>query len=299
MKVIKMRNMKRYLCAMKARSRGAIFCFLTFGVVLAMVPRPAHALLLLGSYVFMGSNEAASVMSVKNTANDPLAYRISWEQIYMNAEGGREILKEGEVPSGFMPADPYLYVSPRRVIIQGQQMQNIRFMARKPKDLPPGEYRSYVFLNPEKIPMVYEQDKAAAADNAKDGHAQAQLEMLTGYRIPVFFLNGETTLDVSFSDVHWGKKRDKDAILFTLNRAGNRSAIGAINVTCNPGAENQYFMASMDVKIFTELDRRSYAHAVKFPEHGCSKISLAFIPHSKDPAYNGQQPLAYAEIAGR
>ena len=287
--------MKRNKLFGKSRGRFALPVAILFSFfMLLSFPRDAQALLLLESYVFMGPRDNAAVFSVKNTAKKVLAYRVLWNEIYMSPDGKRHVLEDGQTVPGIQAASPYIYVSPRRMIIQGDQLQNLRFMLRRPKDLPAGEYRSYVFMNPEKIPDLH---KKETTNNDKKA-STVQVEMMAGYRLPVFFLQGETTLDVSFSDVHLAKKKERDTLFFTVNRTGTRSALGTINITCDIGTDHQTDLGRMDVKVYTEISTRAYERTVDMPPEGCGQITLGFTPHTRDPAYNGQ-PIASTDIVLR
>ncbi|MCB1556491.1 MAG: hypothetical protein KDJ15_04170, partial [Alphaproteobacteria bacterium] len=277
-------------------AKNRVLAFLFAAMFLCLTPRPSQALLLLESYVFMNERSGSAVMTVKNTEERPLAYRLSWEQVYMTPDRGRQIDRPDVAIENVKAADPYLYMSPRRMVIQPRQMQSIRFMLRREKDLPPGEYRSYIFLQPEKIADLRANNDTSPRILQGQG---VQLDMLAGYRLPVFFLNGETTLDVSFTDIRAGKNRKgKDALFFTMNRTGTRSAIGKVDVVCDKGTAEEKLLVRKDVKIFTELNRRDFSAVLEAAPSACKTITLSFVPHIRDPDYKGGQPMAVAQWSG-
>ncbi|MCB9987873.1 MAG: hypothetical protein H6868_00910 [Rhodospirillales bacterium] len=277
----------------KIQTRFSFFTVLFLFLLSFGVAQKAHALLLLDSYVFIGERSNSAVLSVKNTSKKPLAYKAEWTQVYMTPDGDRHAAVEGQFIQNVMPAEPYLYLSPRRMIVQADQLQNIRFMLRRKQDMPAGEYRSYIYLNPEDIPDSFEKNMTLTQKSSQG--QTAQLEMMAGYRLPVFFLHGDTTLNVQFSDVRLAVKDSKNAVAFNLQRSGTRSAIGTVDIMCDAGMETQKKLAGIDVKVYTEIGYRSFLKPVELPSGGCSKITLSFMPHNRDPDFNGQ-PMAVAEL---
>lgn len=266
-------------------------CCLAVGLTVA--PLPARALLLVSDMVYVGEGAGSALLKIKNTGKRPAAYRVEWTQLRMNPKGGKETVARDEAIPGVRPAEPFMYVAPRRVILQPGQLQHIRFMVRRTQDMEPGEYRSYIVLDPEDIPAQYTEGAPRAA-----GQASAKLDILTGYRIPVFFLNGDTTLHVGVTDARLGKDaRNQDMLFFTFRREGNRSAIGNLTMKClADGAEKP--VGKLDVRVFTEIDARAYSAGLNLPPGQCRAIALDYLPEKGDPDY-AAGPQRLAEIPAR
>ena len=209
----------------------------------------------------------------------------------MTPTGSKEVIPEGQSVPNLRPANDYVFVSPRRLILQPDQLQYVRFMLRRNKDMPVGEYRSYVTIQPEDMPQAYtandDKNGAAQAAAAKNA-AAATMHVLAGYRIPLFFLNGETTLNVEFANMRVGPDaHGNNSLFFTVHRSGNRSAIGQAEIVCTMSDGKEVKLGHQRIQIFTELDHRDYTAAMMAPPAGCGNTALQFIPHSGDPLFQG------------
>lgn len=255
---------------------------------------PSHALLILDNMIFIGPKSGAATFKIKNTADAPEAYRLDWTQLRMKPTGGKDKVAPGEVIPNVMAAEPYMFMAPRRLMLMPDQLQHVRFMVRRNENLAPGEYRSYIVFQPELIPQQYN-PATGAMDNTSEGKAAAQITMLSGYRIPVFFLHGDTTLEVSVTGASYGANRNgKNGFNLTFNRKGNRSALGNLTINCATG-DQQTVLASGDIRIFTELESRNFFFLSNPVPPGCTMATVDYVPHSLDPDYTGN-PVRLAEI---
>jgi len=214
----------------------------------------------------------------------------------MLQNGTRDVLDSLEAANAvanLMPASPYLYVAPRRMMVQPDDVQSIRIMLRRTQSLQDGEYRSYITFSPETLPKSEDLDQSLRSNTAG-----ASIDFLTGIRIPVFFLHGNTTLDVSFRDVRFGvNENGRNVLYYTLIREGNRSALGDIEVNCN-GAEGIRNISRVPVRVFTELSQRSSNFGYDPSRlEGCDQVTIGFMPHQQDPSYTGMpmgvQPINF------
>lgn len=250
----------------------------------------SHAVLITESMIFVGERQSSAVFKLKNTSKQPQAFRIDWTNLRMTPSGSKEAVAEGETVPGLLPAEDYVYVAPRRLVLQPGQLQHIRFMVRRNRDMPAGEYRSYFTIQPEEIPQAYSQ--SAQDDSVKQG-AAATVRVLAGYRIPLFFLHGDTTLDVEFANVRKGPDRSgNEALFFTVRRSGSRSALGQAEVTCTMPDGEKIGLVTQRIQIFTELDSRDYHVYPDTPPEGCTNTTLSFVPHKGDPLYRPNEALA-------
>lgn len=249
---------------------------------------PSKALMLIDEMVFIGPKAGAATLQVKNPTNRAEAYRLNWTNLKM-LPGGRKVkIEPGEAVPQLMPADPYMFMSPRRILLMPDQLQHLRLMVRRPAELAPGEYRSYLSLQPEIVPKEFNPDNAEAS--AKPQGTAVQMDMLTGFRIPVFFLHGDTTLTTSIKDARFGDK----GFEFTFVREGNRSALGELEVNCFID-DKKIRLTRTRIQIFTELNSRNYSLQAKDIPPGCGTAYFEYMPHALDPDYTGS-PLRLAEV---
>ncbi len=264
---------------MKFLAFALTFCFL--GALMGGA-KTSHALLIIDDMIFVGQKSGSATFKVKNTGQKPLAYRIEWTQKRMAPGGKKEKIMPDELIENVNAAEPFMFLAPRRMILQSGQLQHIRFMVRRMENLAPGEYRSYIALQPEKIPQEY----ATGGEVGSTGNlATAQVDFLTGYNIPVFFLHGETTLKTEITQASLGQgKQGRNGVHFTFKREGNRSAIGELMLTC-VGTEGSKLLSKVKIKIFTEITERSYFTPFEWPPGGCHSVTFDYSPHKLDPDY--------------
>ncbi len=260
---------------------------------------PAQALLITTEFVFIGPKKGVGTFVMKNTSDQQRAFRMNWQEVVMDAEGRRITLDSVEAAQdypGVLPASPYVYMAPRRMMIQPDEVQSVRFMARRTQNMAPGEYRSYLEIRPEEIPGAYVGEEVEIPTDQKG--VNLNMKLLTGLRVPVFVLNGETTLEFGFEDIHVSRN-DRNALVieFTAVRNGTRSALGTIDIRCSKADGRTKYMSRGTVKIFTEVNRRRLSKVVPEGELAecVSPLILAFTPHKEDPAYN-DSPLVSAQV---
>ncbi len=255
----------------------------SFLILAAVTPPPAQAMMVLGHHIVLGPNQSATTYRIKNTRDVPLGYRLQWMQLRQVPQGPRQKVAPGEIIPNVNSAEPHMFVSPRRMILQPGQLQHLRFMVRRSPDMVPGEYRSYIYLEPEELPDAF--TGAGQESRQPRSGASGSLAMLTGYRIPVIFLHGETTLDIGITNARFGlNARGVGGLHFTFTRQGTRSAIGDLSIKC-VNAEGETQVSSGAIKVFTELNEKDFFYPVQFPDTGCSALAVDFMPNKNDPDY--------------
>ncbi|GEM_PF-1966317 len=279
------------LALLRQIRRGFIF-FIFFLCALAGASPPSHALLLLEEMVYIGPKAGAATFKIKNTTQRAEAYRMEWVNLKMDPEGRKKMMAPGETMPGVMPAQDYMYLSPRRLMLMPDQLQHLRLMVRRPSDLPPGEYRSYMVFSPEPVPKAFDPANPQVKVSQR---TEATMDLLTGFRIPVFFLQGETVLNIAVINPGYGRNQQgKDGIHFIFAREGTRSAIGKMEANCMAG-EQPVRLSETRIQIFTELPSLDYFMPVSDIPPGCSVATLDYMPHPADPDYTGF-PVRMAEI---
>jgi hypothetical protein len=155
-----------------------------------------------------------------------------------------------------MTASQMLRWSPRRLVLQGNESQTVRIMARTPPDLPPGEYRSHFMAiavpPPEQLGNSIEDAVGQGGNNRAIG---VRLIPRFGISIPVIVRVGETTLNAGLRDFSIVRAPDGSrAMAFTITRSGTRSAFGDIAITA-PGVRKPVGEIK-GVGVYTEIDSR-------------------------------------------
>ncbi|SCA62746.1 Uncharacterized protein SCG7109_AD_00120 [Chlamydiales bacterium SCGC AG-110-M15] len=172
--------------------------------------------------VFEGRTRTIEINLVNNGTEKAL-YRIGFKNLRLTEEGAYEKVSE-EQSADSIYASSLVRYSPRQVSLQPGERQIVRLMVRKPKDLPPGEYRSHLSFNA--IP-----DLNKPSQEHEEGKVGIELIPIFGVSIPILVRHGNTNCEMSFENAKITENENGDDVLeFTLNRKGNASYFGKVEV---------------------------------------------------------------------
>ena len=252
-----------------------------------IAPHTAHAVLMTETQIIINSQDRTAELTIKNTSKQTSIYRFVWDHIGFNADGEFKRIEDGNFPDGLTPVDDYIRFAPRRVIAEPGHIQNIRFLARRTKDMPAGEYRSYFSLLPEELPKEY--------DPQNDGETIGiSVRAMVGWKIPVILRHGETTLTAGYKDVRFdpdGGAKSLGRINYTITREGTRSFIGHSELDCN-GTKN-WLDFKIPFKVYTESAERSTYIDLGKSVASCQSLVLRLVAGESDPEYAGQTLATY------
>ena len=215
--------------------------------------------------VVLDRRERTASVGLYNRALDPGEYEISIIDMVMTPEGN--VYRLDNLPPGVSTdrvkvASDFLRWSPRRVRLLGSEAQTVRIMARPSADLPEGEYRSHflVVSVPEDVDQGFSIGDAVNAEGDDGTDIGVVIRPRFGISIPVIVRVGETTLDVTLSDLALVATPQGPALSLTINRSGTRSAFGDIVVTA-PGIAEPVAIAR-GIGVYPEIDARSFVLAL-------------------------------------
>jgi len=205
-------------------------------------------------------NDRQRVVSIGlyNRGTGPSDYEISLADRMMTEDGQLLDLASVEDPAqraAVSTASAMLRWSPRRVVLQGNDSQTVRVMARLPEGLPAGEYRSHFIATaiPPGGDGSFSIDDAAGA--TQETGIGVRIVPRFGISIPVIVRVGETTLAVAIRDVKLvALPQGEQGISFTITRSGTRSAFGDIEVAA-PGSKSPVALLR-GIGVYTEIGQR-------------------------------------------
>ena len=222
------------------------------------LPQTSHALKILPPRVVMKSGENLAYVYVKNDSPTVKSYAFGWRHFAMSKDGEVKRITEenaGDYPD-YRRVDPYIRYSPRRTTIQPGQTQRVTLFARRPQDLPDGEYRSHFVV--ERLPdPVTKSNDVGDADGAKVG-----VTVLVSRSFPVYMHHGDVQAEVAVKSARFlrGDKKNKKTgkapffVEVDFEKTGNRSVIGRIDVMCG---DEPIHNAHKLFSVYAEADRSS------------------------------------------
>lgn len=244
--------------------------------------------------IFEGRQRSAQV-TLMNTGSSTTTYRISFKNMRMTEDGRLENIDEPE--PGQLFADKWIRYAPRQVVLEPDVAQTVRLLVRKPRGLPPGEYRSHLqFLA---VPRASTGADVEALD-LKEGEIRIRIDVIFGISIPVIIRQGDTATTVKMSGLAIEASARPEAppnLVLRLDRSGNRSVSGTLEAIFTPGnGKDRITIGQQGAAVLSPLRSRS----VEFPlvppdgvvlEHGVLQVIY------RTRAEDGGTVLAKAELA--
>ncbi len=188
--------------------------------------------------VFENRKRSQEVFLFNNSAK-PATYRVTIRNLRLHENGEiEEITSPGP---GERFADHMIRYSPRQITIPPGGSQTVRFLVRKPKDLPPGEYRSHIFF--QSLPP---KDAGTDIETLDLKEREIALRLIPRYAvsIPVIVRQGALSAKVKISDlgIESVSSSNKQSLMaIHLNRFGDRSVYGDLKVYFQPSGSKKGF----------------------------------------------------------
>jgi hypothetical protein len=247
-------------------------------ILMALQTNPSHAqgnLLITPSRVVFDGTTTSEVINLANTGNDTARYLVSFIQYKMTEDGAFVEIATPEKGQNF--ASDYVRYFPRNVVLGPKESQVVKVQATKMRQLKPGEYRSHLYFRsvPDQKPLGEEEiltDTTAIS---------VKLTPVFGITIPVIIKVGESTAQVSISDLSFSTMKNRPALTITLSRSGNMSVFGnlAVKYTTPQGETNQVGFVK-GVAVYTPNTLRKITIPLTFPDgidpDGSGKIKVTY-----------------------
>lgn len=236
--------------------------------------------------VFEGRQRSAEVLLV-NTTSTPATYRISFKNMQMLENGFYEDITEPV--NGELFADQMIHYSPRQVHLEPGMSQTVRLQLRKPANLPPGEYRSHLLF--QAIPPETAGKDIEKLD-LKEGEIAVKISTIFAITIPVLVRQGELSASVIMSDLALYPSEDTNTsrvLSLRLNRSGNRSILGEVNVTFKPdqGGDEQVVGLVRGIAVLYPYPTRTVKIPLNAPEGVTLQKGLLHIVYRARPEEGG------------
>lgn len=231
--------------------------------------------------VVLEGKQRTGQLEVINNSNEPTSYRISIVNRRMGVNG--EFSDATTAQPGEQFADSMLRYSPRRVSLAPGASQVIRIMARKPANLPAGEYRSHLLFSKQGEP---------AGPNTVEPPTQTDIAVtltaLVGVSIPVIVREGETAATVTLGDLALTRSATgQPMVAGVLRRSGNRSVYGDLTASFTPrGGVPREVGKAGGVAVYTPNDLRN-VKLVLTPAAGALANGMLTVIYRERPEHGG------------
>lgn len=184
-------------------------------------------LLMLPTRIELEGNQRYASITVKNSGDAPGRYRVTLVDTIMQENGAVTILPEEETAP--YSAREMIRISPRSLLLEPGEHQNVRMLVKRSKDLEPGEYRTHLSVKLTDSNVGGEEVKPQPSQTAVS--MKPKLVMV----IPIIVRHGDNlTYRVSIAEAKLkapNEKQKHPVLDLALAWEGNRSIIGDFEVT--------------------------------------------------------------------
>jgi P pilus assembly chaperone PapD len=182
------------------------------------------SLLLTPKRVVFEGKKNSEIINLANLGKDTAQYIISLVEYRMKEDGAFEEITQKENEQ--FSAAPFLRFFPRTVTLAPNEAQVIRLQVdKKAGQIAAGEYRSHLYVRA--VPKVTAQGDSETNQEAGIG---VKLMPIFGISIPVIIRVGESSANVTISELKISKAEDLNSLNMTLNRSGKMSIYGDVVV---------------------------------------------------------------------
>lgn len=259
---------------------------MVYGVASFAVPDAAHAIRVTMKRVIFEGPARSDVITIINNSAKEEVYRLGWRHFKMTPDQMLDSVEEGEEEEYQKMVEDIVRYAPRRITLPPGQKQQVRLVARRPRDLPEGEYRAHLWIIPEATPPEFSPEEL---QQAQTGTA-IKIGMSTGVSLPVFVRQGDLTAQTSISDAALVHQPDEMKLTFRLNRSGNRSVYGDMDFVC-VGSGNYVVKQLRGIAVYTDVSYRNMEYRVPYPEAGpaaCPQIRIDYRAEPEDRLFKGE-----------
>ena len=269
----------------------AIIALIVVVSSLFFIPK-ALAIFVAPTEVFFEKGQRSATITVSNRAKRTKLVTFSWQRKGMT-ENGKMVFLEGanDTLPRYRPVDPYIKLSPRRLILKPGQNQIVRILLQKPADLESGEYRSHLFIQEDNYVQKKPSDNntAIGSDGAEDKSLSGNLSFIVSRAIPIFMRHGETDVNVTLHQASLIYKKERPRLQISFTNDSTRSIYGQIQLACTLADNTIKNMMLTTLRIYAEAKNfdTDVAFAKKYKPEECVSMAVKIVG-KKDRVYGGQ-----------
>ena len=259
-----------------------LFIVVLAGFLISAPLYKAYAVFITPVFVSFDKNRNAAQITLNNRSNQSKVITFEWERRVLNEQGQSILLQEGQTAHNYRPVDPYIKFSPRRVILKPKQHQVVRLVAQRPRDLPPGEYRSHLLIKEEGLT-----EKGLPRSSQQQG-LSGHVIVDVNKSIPVFLRQGDTTVNVTLEQASIKLRGGRQYLSITLGNDSTRSVYANIYLNCKKSGEAMEWRV-MPLRIYAERDhiQKTVVLADDVDLDGCDDV-VASVKVRNDYEFGGK-----------
>jgi hypothetical protein len=237
--------------------------------------------------VFGPRDRGVKEITIFNRTNGTATYTITLTDRAMTPDGA--LVETADAPEAerarLKSALGFIRYSPRQMTLGPRESQTVRLQARPPAGEPPAEYRTHFSVTATPPPDTGT-DIAAAASGARSDLLQVRITPIYGIMIPIIVRTGDLSAKASISDVHLVESQGRKGIGFAINRSGDRSVYGGIDIYLEGSGSPRKIGGIRGLGVYGEIDHRNVVIPLEAtaPAVGAgSRVKIVYTDDELDP----------------
>lgn len=260
-----------------------------FGFFVVVMTAKSYASFISPTKVFINDGQTSTSISITNNSDETAVYTLEWERRVRSEDGKQvQLLKEEETYQGYQPADPYLIFSPKKVVVQPDETQRVRILARRPAGMAPGEYRSHLKITSDDVQPIQKPE-------VNKGEFGGVFVIRPSISIPVMLRTGKTLIDIKIADSKIIHQGNLDLIEINMVNNSTRSIYGRSTIKCVTADSQEIKEQSNGFRLYAET--KTSNEKFRLPEtvvpSKCSSLELQLFA-VRDPDY--RDAIATAKV---
>lgn len=243
----------------------SIFLPMTVLMVCSLMPLSAFAtpkakLQVYPTRLTIAGGENSASLNIINSGSATGRYRAELVDLVMPEEGVLKTPAEGQTKE--FSAKDMLRVTPRSINVPPGQSQKFRLLARIPRDLPDGEYRSHVSV------MMSSENVEAPAQAPQVGVGFSVRPRIR-LSVPVVLMKGKTSFTAAIESLEIVppvNTKNSPLLRVVMTSQGNRSAQGEFVVTFQKGGQVHELYRASGFTVYRGTPRRIQNIGLEVPE---------------------------------
>jgi fimbrial chaperone protein len=233
-------------------------------LVLSLLPQsglaaPEAKLQVYPTRITLEEGDVSAEVTVYNGGSASGRYRAEMEDLIMPEEGALQKAAPGQAE---FSAQEYIRITPRSITVPPGQSQKFRLLARMPRSLPDGEYRTHLSIVMSSNNLEADQKKAQGGGQG----IRLSIEPRIGLSMPVVLRKGVTNFTAKITDVQLSPLGDKVQGRVIMEAEGNQSAEGTMVVTFEKGGQVYELYRASYMMVYRGVKRRIQTMTLSVPE---------------------------------
>ncbi|WP_324261859.1 molecular chaperone [Altererythrobacter sp. H2] len=228
---------------------AAIVAIALAGTLPALPAKAQGDLLVAPTRVILDGRRGTEVI-LSNIGSEEATYRVELELRRMTPEGGLIDVEPDQANAIELAALEMIRYAPRRITLPPGQPQAVRLSARPGAELPDGEYRVHMAFRAIPRPVKVTDEEAS------EPGLKLKLVPVYGVTIPIIVRHGQLEAKAALEQPRIERAGERSEIRVTVNRAGQASTYGDLQILRQGSGELLY--AARGLAVYAEVPSREF-----------------------------------------